>query len=54
MRAATTVLHREHDAIVMGLRVLAEIDRQVQEVVEHLLPEHAQGRHWLARMRRSI
>lgn len=100
MRAATTVLHREHDAIVMGLRVLAEIDRhaianqpvdradlqslvdffsefadtchhgkeeqllfprllqtgnrQAREVIEHLLPEHAQGRHWLARMRRSL
>jgi hemerythrin-like domain-containing protein len=100
MRAATTVLHREHDAIVMGLRILAEIDRhaimqqpvdhadlqslvdffsefadtchhgkeeqllfpmllqtgdrQAQQAVERLLPEHAQGRHWLARMRHAL
>ncbi len=27
MTNATTMLHHEHDAIVMGLRILAEIDR---------------------------
>jgi len=27
MKTATAVLHHEHDAIVMGLRILAEIDR---------------------------
>ena len=100
MKAATTVLRREHEAIVMGLRILAEIDRhaiaqqpvdqadlaslvdffsefadtchhgkeeqllfpmllqmgdrQAKQTVERLLPEHAQGRHWLARMRHAL
>ncbi len=100
MKAATTVLHHEHDAIVMGLRILAEIDRhaiahqpvdqgdllalvdffsefadtchhgkeeqllfprlvqtgdrQAREAIDRLLPEHAQGQHWLARMRRAL
>ncbi len=100
MTNATTMLHREHDAIVMGLRILAEIDRhavakqavdaadlqslvdffsefadachhgkeeqllfprlmqtgdrQTREAIERLQDEHAQGRHWLARMRRAL
>ena len=100
MKTATAVLHHEHDAIVMGLRILAEIDRhaiahqpvdqadlqslvdffsefadtchhgkeeqllfpllthtgdaQARQAIERLLPEHAQGRHWLARMRRAL
>jgi hemerythrin-like domain-containing protein len=29
-------------------------DRQAQQAVERLLPEHAQGRHWLARMRHAL
>ncbi len=100
MKTATAVLRHEHEAIVLALRILAEIDRhaiahqpvqqqdlqalvdflsefadschhgkeekllfpllaqtgnlQVQHVIEHLLPEHAQGRHWIASMRRAL
>ena len=100
MKTATAVLRREHEAIVMALRILAEIDRhaiahqpvnaqdlqtlvdflaefadtchhgkeeqllfprltqtgilKARQAVERLLPEHAQGRHWLAHMRRAL
>ena len=100
MKTATVVLRHEHEAIVLALRILAEIDRhaiahqtverqdlqvlvdflsefadachhgkeetllfplltqtgnpQVRRVVEQLLPEHAQGRHWIAKMRQAL
>lgn len=100
MKTATAVLRHEHEAIVMALRILAEIDRhaivhdpihqedlqalvdfltefadtchhgkeekclfpqltqadaaQTTAAVERLLGEHAQGRHWLAKMRRAL
>lgn len=100
MKTATVVLRHEHEAIVLALRILAEIDRhaiahhaverqdlqalvdflsefadachhgkeetllfplltqtgnpQVRRVVEQLLPEHAQGRHWIAKMRHAL
>ena len=100
MKTATVVLRHEHEAIVLALRLLAEIDRhamaqqpvekqdlqalvdflsefadtchhgkeeqllfaqmtqtghpQVQQVIERLRPEHAQARHWIARMRHAL
>lgn len=100
MKSPTDVLRHEHEAIVLALRILAEIDRhaiahdpvhqedlaalvdflaefadtchhgkeetllfhQLQQadavqagpVLERLRLEHAQGRHWIARMRRCL
>lgn len=100
MKTATAVLRHEHEAIVLALRILAEIDRhaiahdpihqedlqalvdflsefadtchhgkeetllfaqlkradtvQTTPAVERLLSEHAQGRRWLAKMRRAL
>jgi hemerythrin-like domain-containing protein len=100
MKTATAILRHEHEAIVLALRILAEIDRhaiahdpverqdlqalvdflaefadtchhgkeeqllfprlaqtgnpQVQHMIERLLPEHARGRHWIAKMRQAL
>ena len=100
MKTATATLRHEHEAIVLALRILAEIDRhaiahdpihqedlqslvdflsefadtchhgkeekllfvkltevdaaQAQASVQRLISEHAQGRHWIARMRRAL
>lgn len=100
MKTATAVLRREHEAIVLALRILAEIDRhaivhdpihqedlhalvdflaefadachhgkeeqllfvqltqadalQAKPVVDRLRTEHAQGRHWIAKMRQAL